>query len=464
MSSLRQRVATFVSVLALLAAGLVVASPAQAAVPSVPVVSSVPDGLLRQLLSFDQGPIVALPTANGVRFSWPGSSVEFDATTRSAVASGGGTPPLHLRSSLSDATGGASTVAGRLAIDSQPAQGRDVVYFPFDGGVATFDVLAGPASPRTVRWGVESAGQPLAVDAEVGVATLADGTVVARFDGVSAVGADGGSVGVEVRAGLGFLEMEVVGDLAPAQFPVVIDPTWNRTTKTYTENNFAGLFGAGGHKYRVRGYNFKFCIETGANCRAGVGQAGRFKPEATAQAHAIRRLAKMRTGNFAPTVPNELDWEVGKRDDITEEPPCDGTAGFRIDIVLNVKGFTDRGGKYRLIEVKNVEQVGEVEAQLACYELKLRKDKLDVGRLADLSNEGWAVTYQDDITKERWYAWAALPGYVLFGRGGKGTKVPQSVVDKAKETGRETIVLPITEGPTLPVPALNRAPVLRPVP
>ncbi len=57
----------------------------------------------------------------------------------------------------------------------------------------------------------------------------------------------------------------------------------------------------------------------------------------------------MRTGHFAPTVPNELDWEVGKRDDATEEPPCDGTAGFRIDIVLNVKGSFDPGGKYRLI-------------------------------------------------------------------------------------------------------------------
>ncbi len=235
MSPLRPRVATFLSVLGLFMADVVVAAPTQAAAPSALVVSSVPDALLRQLLSVDQGLVVALPSVNGVRFSWLGSSVEFDAGTRSVVASGGGTAPLLLRSSLSDATGGASTVAGRVAIDSQPAQGRDVVYRPFDGGVATFDVLAGPASPRTVRWGVESAGQPLSVDAETGVATLGDGTVVARFDGVTAVGADGESVDVAVRAGLGFLEIEVIGNLTAAQFPVVIDPSWNRTTKTYTE-------------------------------------------------------------------------------------------------------------------------------------------------------------------------------------------------------------------------------------
>lgn len=165
------------------------------------------------------------------------------------------------------------------------------------------------------------------------------------------------------------------------------------------------------------------------------------------------------------TVPNELDWEVGKRDDPTEEPPCDGTAGFRIDIVLNVKGFTDPGGKYRLIEVKNVEQAGEVEAQLAWYELKLKKDNLDVGRLGDLSNEQWAVTYVDTMTQERWYAWAPLPGYVLFGKGGAGSKVPQSVQDKAKKTGDEKIFLPAPSGPTLlPTPSLDRTPILRPIP
>ncbi|MDQ6725490.1 MAG: hypothetical protein M3066_04905, partial [Actinomycetota bacterium] len=183
--------------------------------------SSVPDSLLQQLLSLDQGVVLALPTASGVRFNWLGSSVDFDARSRAVVASGGDGPPLTLRSSLSGAAGGASTVAGRIAIDSQPDQGRDVVYFPFDGGVETFDVLGGPASPRTVRWGIESAGQPLSVDVERGVATVGDGTVVARFDGVSAFGADGASVGIDVRGGLGFLEMEVTGDPTAAQFPIV---------------------------------------------------------------------------------------------------------------------------------------------------------------------------------------------------------------------------------------------------
>lgn len=263
MTGLRRLLVAIVTCLVLVASPLSASSLAQASLPGV-VASSVPTSLLQELLSLDQGLFTLFPTSGGVRYSWLDTSVAFDAPSHSVVASGGGTPPLTLRSSIGGAAG-ASTVAGRIIVDSQPGQGRDVVYFPFDGGVETFDVLGGPASPRTIRWGVESGGQPLLVDIDRGTATMADGTVVAT---------------------------------------------------------------------------------TGVNCRT-AGAVGVYKPEATAQAHAIRRLSKIHgsAGPFFHTVPNELDWEVGKRSDPVEEPPCDGTAGFRVDIVLDVSGALDRGGK-----------------------------------------------------------------------------------------------------------------------
>lgn len=436
--------------------------PAQAvALPSV-VASSVPTALLQELLSLDQGLFTALPTPGGLRFNWLASSVEFSAGNHGVVASGAGAPPLELRSPLAGATN-ASSVAGRVVVDSQPSTGRDVVYVPFDGGVETLDVLAGPASPRTSRWGVTSGGQPLLVDVDQGTASTADGTVVARFDGVSAFGADGQSVDVTLRGGLGFLEMEVPADLAAASYPVVIDPTWNRTTKTYREDR-APFFR--GHNYRVRGYNFRACVEIGVNCRTAAGD---YRPEATAQAHAIRRLSKIHgsAGPFLNTVPNELDWEAGKRDDRIEEPPCDGTAGFRVDIVLDVSGLLDIGGRYRLIEAKNVNNAGQVEGQLNCYLLKMGSggDRLNVGRLGDLSDEQWAVFWFQEDTGTKWYGWAPQPGYVLFGNEDDRAagRIPQWVTDQAHQTGDERISLPATPSVT-PVPVPVPAPVPIPVP
>lgn len=461
MAGLRRFLIVLATCLVLVASSLSASTPAQAAGTVGIVPSSVPTSLLQELLSLDQGTFTSLPTSGGIRYDWLGSSVAFDAQTHSVVASGGPTPPLTLRSSINGAPGGASTIAGRIVVDSQPDQGRDVVYFPFDGGVETFDVLAGPASPRTVRWGVESGGQQLSVDIDRGVATLGDGSVVARFDGVSAYAADGQPVAIEVRAGLGFLEVEVVEDLAAAKYPVVIDPTWNRTTKTYREDR-APFFR--GHNYRVRGYNFRACIETGVNCRTAAGE---YRPEATAQAHALRRLSKIHgsAGPFLHTVPNELDWEAGKRDDAIEEPPCDGTAGFRVDIVLDVSGLLDIGGHYRLIEAKRVDQAADVEPQLNCYLLKMGVggDRLNVGRLGDLYDEQWAVFWNEEGSENIWYAWAPLPGYVLFGESDEdANRIPGWVLDEAHETGTERISLPAT--PTVsPVPVPVPVPVPIPV-
>lgn len=119
-----------------------------------------------------------------------------------------------------------------------------------------------------------------------------------------------------------------------------------------------------------------------------------------------------------------------------------------------------------LIEVKRVNQVAEVEAQLSCYLLKMGSggDKLDVGRLGDLSNEQWAVFWEEEGTSRVWYAWAPQPGYVLFGeRELDKTRIPRSVIDQAKEVGDERISLPVTPSVT-PVPLPVPAPVPIPVP
>jgi len=423
---------------------------------------TVPTTVLQELLSVNQGSFVALPTIGGMRFNWLASSVEFNAAEHQVVASGAGSPALELRSSLAGASN-AFSVAGRLVVDSQPTTGREVLYFPFDGGVETLDLIGGPSSPHTVRWTVTSGGQPLAVDADRGTAATADGTVIARFDGVSAYGADGQPVGVTLRGGLGFLEMAIPTGLSAASYPVLIDPTWNRTTKRYREDR-APFFRT--HPYRVRGYNFRACIETGVNCRSAGGAD---RQEATAQAHAIRRLSKIH-GSLNPffrTVPNELDWEAGKRDDPIEEPPCDGTAGFRVDIVLDVSGVFDIGGHYRLIEVKNVNNAADVEPQLACYLLKMGSagDRLNVGRLGDLSDEEWAVLWTQEDNGDIWWAWAPQPGYVLFGNEDDESagRVPQWVLDTAHATGNERISLPATPTVT-PVPVPVPAPVPIPVP
>jgi hypothetical protein len=457
MAGLRRLLIRGAVAVVLLASPLIAGPPAAAQNPPAPVPSSVPEAVLQDLLSVDLGAFTVSPTSTGLVFRWAASSVAFDAGAHAVVAEGGGAPPLTLRSSLVGPPN-PSTVGGRIVVDSQPSSHRDVVYAPFADGVETLDVLASPAAPRTLRWGVESNGQPLLVDIDRGLATAGDGAVVSRFDGVTVLTAAGEPVPVKVKGGLGYLEVTVVGDHPASDYPIVVDPTWNRTTKTYTEDRFG--FGRN-HKYRVRGYNFRACIETGVNCRTN---AGAYKPEPTAQAHAIRRLAKLR-GSSNPlrrTVPDTLDWEAGKRDDPIEEPPCDGTAGFRVDIVLDVSGTFDLGGHYRLIEVKNINQIDQVEPQLDCYMLKMGAggDNLNVGRLDDLSDEQWAVTWiqEPPDPPTRWYAWAPAPGYVLFGNDSDASmgRIPREVVDKAHETGHERFYLPGA--------SLDLLPELKPVP
>lgn len=205
-----------------LMAGSLTASSAANAQTSVGDLA-VPTSVLQELLSRDQGLFVALPSIGGMRFDWTASSLEFIAADHRVVASGGGLPPLELASSLAGASN-ASSVAGRLVVDSQPASGREVVYFPFDGGVETLDVITGPASPHSVRWTVTTGGQPLVVDVDRGTAALADGTVVARFDGASAYGADGQPVEVTLRGGPGLLDLTIPTGLSATTYPVVIDP------------------------------------------------------------------------------------------------------------------------------------------------------------------------------------------------------------------------------------------------
>lgn len=133
MAGLRRLLLAGAVSLALLGSLLVGSGPVGAQSASGPVPSTVPEALLGELLSLDPGPLTVTPTTTGLVFKWAASSLVFDAGAHAVIASGGSAPPFTLRSSVVGPPR-ASTIAGRIVVDSHPSSHRDVVYVPFAGG------------------------------------------------------------------------------------------------------------------------------------------------------------------------------------------------------------------------------------------------------------------------------------------------------------------------------------------
>ena len=180
-----------------------------------------------------------------------------------------------------------------------------------------------------------------------------------------------------------------------------------------------------GHPMRTRGWIPDDAINFGAMCVTG---SGNFRPECTAQSHAIRKLGDVLVpgGRWDPG--DRVQWEVGKTssDAVCPDQDLDGcepvtAGGFRVDIVT-VPQTEGQALPYGLIEVKHwyPGAPGEVDDQLKRYEDALGTAGLDgqpgVGlattRDTTLNNlnggVGWATRYQNDNDGSVWYAWAPV--------------------------------------------------------
>lgn len=237
-----------------------------------------------------------------------------------------------------------------------------------------------------------------------------------------------------------------------------IKPTgsgWNRGSRPYLKKN------GGSRLYRVRGYNFEHCVRTGLPC---ISAAGNFKPEATAQSHALRALAINRGGSM----PESIDWEVGKMsryepngdpfvDD--DNPPASDPA-WRIDIAVANAGSGNP--YYELFEVKNVDNAAQAPGQLLGYVNNLSAANIDGRFSPELYNQQWAVKYHD-TNGLIWYAWADYPsnrGIILFGRSDDPKVVASGVEGRAHwaDENPQTIELKASSGGPAPFNPIIRVP------
>ena len=316
----------------------------------------------------------------------------------------------------------------------------DLIVKPMRDGLQTFNILRSPESPASYTWQVTSpAGAVLLDETDNRLLVTLAGQAVAEVLAPWAVDSRGNAIPVTVSTSGNTITVSVnLAGIPGGAYPVILDPGFARQSRNYEEDEIFGPT----HKFRVRGYNMAECIEFGKPCRS---RNNNYRPEATAQAHAIRRLAK----KLAPGrhVTERLDWEVAPYgdpypdggDDDDYEPSCYTTNSFRIDISLDMRGYLDAGGHYRLIEVKHASGWVEAVNQLNCYVSRMRANfDLNTDKLNELNSEAWAVYWW--WQGQKWYAWAPETGIVLFANGAtEPERIPAWVTDKAHETGNEQI-------------------------
>ena len=224
---------------------------------------------------------------------------------------------------------------------------------------------------------------------------------------------------------------ECIGEPCAAGSRYGPDGGWGRQTFEYFDEPF-----------RVRGYRFKQCVSTGLVCTTTAGQ---FKPESTAQSHALRRLALKAGGRIR----DDLDWEVGKVSRFepdSDDNPALPDSGWRADIVkwdsINYSyGFQWGAPGAAVFEVKHVANAGSVEAQLRGYVDRFRTTYGITARASEeLAQEAWAVKYKDPSGRW-WYAWAPpIAGHIYFGPE-DDARVPSEVKARAHSTGSEAVVM-----------------------
>lgn len=214
--------------------------------------------------------------------------------------------------------------------------------------------------------------------------------------------------------------------------------------------------------FRNRGYIPGDALEWGAPC---ISQAGNFRPECTAQSHAIRKLNAIVNGGHDYSANNQVGWEVGNNDDPCPgdvDENCEPTSGpsFRVDIMEGPMNSNTGSipGDYGLFEVKrwsledSYGTIAAINAKLRRYEGLLDGYGLAHHRsrsLVDASsqfgtNVGWATCYGEG-TNNYYCAWApriddgvdyfngyvpqySLDGVVLFARW---EQTPQKVRARA---------------------------------
>jgi hypothetical protein len=255
--------------------------------------------------------------------------------------------------------GGRLVVAnGGVALLSDVATATDMVVRPLSDGVETIDILRNASAPHTLSWQLSSSAGPVSINlsGQITGTVGVNGVVVAELGDVWAMDANGVQLPVTVSATGSTLS--VVPDLSSSTivYPVVVDPGFTRQTAQYTSSQAPWT----NFNTRVRGWNMDKCIENGDPCMSANGS---FRAEATAQSHAIRHLAISATNGQVAAygyhwVPNSLDWEVSINNvdgnqSSDDEPACDDRS-FRMDIALDRRNNQDIYGKYRIAEVKNV--------------------------------------------------------------------------------------------------------------
>lgn len=197
--------------------------------------------------------------------------------------------------------------------------------------------------------------------------------------------------------------------------------------------------------FQTRGFLCHDSLLTGFPC---YGSGGKFKPEYTAQAHAIRKLGKNRRTRFYDIswIKKSVDWEVG----------VTGTSrGRRADIVAN---------EYLVWEVKNRDWTTEDTSDYLQEYVNIARNKgVALNRGTELI--GWAVKYHEkpDALEwftghrgDRWYAWSDLPGIVWFRKDddGKRRPIPARVKNNAADGDHAAFLnyVPVPLPVPVPVP------------
>lgn len=345
--------------------------------------------------------------------------------------------PLPLQVSMASDPATGVSLSGGVRLDiGLPAGGRRAVNEPgvelgiypgVDNGVSSaVQVDASAVSIYAVLWKTPTRPEipyPLNLHGAVleptdagGYELVRDGQVEATLQPPWAEDADGDEVPTSYRLDGRTLVQEL--DLRDASYPVVADPrieNYKRFTKTFQ-----------GKKLNTRGYIPDDCLDKAIACKgmAKKHKGDLFRPECTAQAHAIRALSATRMNGFqrhvlAWRVADDVQWEVGPYSDssrVQDEVECDGGRQWRIDIVTDSR---------KIIEVKR--WTGPKTARIVRDELRLYR-ALALGRGIQFNNEDeltrseWAWCYGDgDVLDrdEQWCAWAGDAGHVYFARRDK---------------------------------------------
>lgn len=378
------------------------------------------------------------------------------------------------------------TVNGDAVYYTDVAPSTDLVVRPLAHSVKTFNVLWDGSAPESLSWRITSPIGATVDDPEAPTLILDDaGEGVVWLRSPWARDARGQQVPVDLRFEGGALITSIAHRGQGYAYPITVDPGFDRQNSDYCENYSPSqmeIFCYHYHTFRTRGFRMQDCIEHGNPCLA---KNGNHKKEATAQAHAIRRLAKRRGNKWNELVigwwlPENVDWESSLKDPAEKEWPdgdevanwpCNVTTSsgrWRPDILVEIGDAYSY--RYSIAEVKNITNAAEVPDQLACYlqhfiNLGSYDDVIENGELNGSVHDGedWFVYWKDPEDKNtKWYAWGAQGndqrGHIYYG---STSNTPEQVKNRQgmHETGHEAIRgdiparwFPIPELVGVPVP------------